>query len=355
MKLAFRSQEGVVAVIGERGVGTTSLSNYCRFSQENAYTPKYEIHAEQFSEGIDLLEALVYSIANDIVDRKISSKTARMIMAQYKGNTKDIKVSAKIGGVGLSFGSSKGEKISSPYLVSVLEDLIKDIVRKKTYNFIIFQINNLDVKTGNNDKVEQMLDYMRDIFHTRNTVWYLLGDSSLEALIKSRIDRVSSIVKHWIHVPPMGKKEFYLLYSKRIENSGTSAKSPFTRSAIDKLAEASMGRPRFAFDIAGRLIEHYAELIYPELIDENTVELFAKKEILHILQIDHLSENTLELIKHIAKNPGKSSSELAEHLGIALGNLNKYINPLVENHLITIEKKGRKTCHFPTGYGKLLI
>ena len=73
------------------------------------------------------------------------------------------------------------------------------------------------------------------------------------------------------------------------------------------------------------------------------------------MKIDHLSENTLELIKYIARNPGKSSSELAEHIGIALGNLNKYINPLTENHLITIEKKGRKTCHFPTGYGKLLI
>ena len=124
--------------------------------------------------------------------------------------------------------------------------------------------------------------------------------------------------------------------------------------AIDKLSEATMGRPRFSLDVAGRLLDMYAETVFPERIDKAIVERFAKKEIHTILQIDNLPEISIKLVTHIAKNPGKTSSELAKSLGIHLGNLNKYTGPLEEKRLIYIEKKGRSTCHYAFGFGKLL-
>ena len=354
LKNTLRSREGVAAVIGERGVGTTSLANFCRFNHETAYTPKYEVRAEHFNDGMELLEALVYIIAHDVAERKIQSKAAKRILEHYKGKKGDINVSAKVMGVGVSLRSLRGGKTSAPYLIDELNELIGDILKKRNYKFAIFQINNLDVHSRNSESIEKILDFMRDIFHTRNTVWYLLGDTSLEQRIKHNMSRVSSIIKHWIHVLPMNTNDFYALYMKRIQNSGPNAVSPFTRDAIDKLSEATMGRPRFSLDVAGRLLDMYAETVFPERIDKAIVERFAKKEIHTILQIDNLPEISIKLVTHIAKNPGKTSSELAKSLGIHLGNLNKYTGPLEEKRLIYIEKKGRSTCHYAFGFGKLL-
>jgi hypothetical protein len=352
--MASRSREGVIAITGERGVGTTSLSNYFRFTREDAYTFKYEIRIEEFDNAAQVLEAIVYSLASDMTERRISSKTARKVMDEYNRSGSDLKLSAKVGGVGFTLGRGSKTKNIMPVLVDFLVTMVNDITRKRAFKYCVFQMNNFDSTTMEEKKLTDMLNVFRDIFHTPVTVWYLLGDSSFYDFVHEKVERLSSIIRHWIRVDPITPDDFYKIFMKRIDNSGKFAVSPLTKQAVYYLSRCTMGRPRIALDIAGRLADKFGDNPYVKQLTPEIVEEYADEQIEKIAMIDQFSPTTIKILRIIKRNPGKSSSEIAKLADIPGGNLTKYVNPLVKRNFVRSVKKGRTVTHFPHGLGVLI-
>ncbi len=110
-----------------------------------------------------------------------------------------------------------------------------------------------------------------------------------------------------------------------------------------------MGRPRFAFDIASKLINIICDVPYPNTIDEHIIENFVINEIKKILEIDTLPKKNIEVLNIIHKNPGISAKEIANLSNISTTNMPSYISTLLNKNLITVIKDGRKKLHYSAG------
>ena len=144
------------------------------------------------------------------------------------------------------------------------------------------------------------------------------------------------------------------VYKKRIQNSGTHAMSPFTPDAVDKLCLAAHGRIRFAFDIAGSLIQKYADQPFPEVLDAHSIAAEAKEKISTISAKEDFTPKTKVILQHIVDHPGINSTHLAQETGISSGNLSKFLGTLIQNQLVEKIVEGRTVKHYPVGLAKLL-
>ncbi len=352
-----KAGEGVIGIISDRGIGTTSLANFGRFKFKSAFTVPFEIRMEQFENPTGCMESIVYSTAQEIKRHKITSKTAQLIIKQYELKIKDVQFSAGFGGVGVKLAAKQGPKANFQSLFDLFQKLLSDILKskKKNYSSCIFQLNNMDVPgTIKKEKLTLLLNPLRDVFHTKNTIWFLLGDSGFEQFIKTDMTRISSIVRHWVHVEPISERDFSELYKLRIKNSGPNAVSPFTDEAVKKIAEYTVGTTRFALDLAGRIMEKYADSPIPEIIGFDLVKKHAMDEVSSILKLDSLWEKSFSALKVIRKEPGITSSKISEKIKVSPTNLIKYVKPLLNKDLIYTRKEGRSVKYYTKGIGKFI-
>ncbi len=351
IKKYLRLQEGVVAIIAEPGVGSTSICNYCRHTHPSSYTTIHELKIEKIEDGKDMLRTLVIGLIADIKMNNFKSPTANPLIEK-------IKVSYNIKAPGIGGVNIKKSKNQLPdntiELTEMFKDLISDILKASKKKFIIFQVNNINIHSPEATKrIHTILEQMRDTFQTRNTFWFIIGDRVLEKLTKNKIPRLNSIIVDWININPITQKDFKEIYYKRITNSGQNAKSPFTSEAIDQLCTAAYGRIRLAFTIASKLVLNYADEILPEIIDTLPIKLTAKNYIEKELWKD-FTPQTKTILKFIIQNPGSTLKEIASKLDILITNLARPLNPLIASRLVEKRLIGRTVKHYPIGIAEVI-
>ncbi len=351
----LKLREGVIVLISEPGVGSTSIGNYSRFSSAQAYSTIHEFKIEKIEDGKDLLKVLIFGLLYDIKNNKISSKTAKPLIKEFSNKT-DVAYNLKAPGIGgVNFKENKKQLPDNiVILTEIFNDLISEILKAMKNDFMIFQINNINIHSPEaTNRIHNILEQMRDTFQTKKTMWYLLGDRVLEHLIKTKIPRLNSIVTNWMYIKPITSKDFKSIYQKRLKNSGDNAKSPFTVKAIEQLCVAGHGRIRMAFNIASHLIAQYADEIFPEIIDSPLVMVEAKNQIEKTIW-RNLSPKTKEILKYVIKNPGSTSNAIATDTKISVGNLSKFLNPLINDRLIEKRHIGRFVKHYPIGLAEVI-
>ncbi|MBU0992193.1 MAG: hypothetical protein KJ737_06830 [Proteobacteria bacterium] len=352
---SFSKDDGVIVLIGDPGVGSTSIANYSRFSNKAAVTPRYEFKMEHISTGLDMLKTLIYGLATEITKCKLRSKHAKAVLKNFSINPLDLSIGINALGLGVNMKGGKGLPENPMALMDVFNSLVLDIIEGSKKKLLIFQLNNMNIHSPEaQDRIHTVLDQMRDVFQTPQTLWYLLGDSALERTIKDKIPRLSSIVKTWLLLSPINAEGFGAIYEKRIKNSGKNAIAPFTKEGVSQLCLAAHGRIRYAFDIASALIQKYADTIYPETIDVPLIKKEADEKIAAIVGKDNFSPKAKEILYYIVSHPGIGSGELSKGVSISTGNLTKFVNPLIEANLVEKIVNGRVVNHYPIGLAHLL-
>ncbi len=355
LKTYSKYGDGVIMLIGEPGVGCTSIGNFGRFSIENGFSIKHEFRMENIYDGTEMLKTLVFGLARELKVNKFRSKTARAFLKEYTPTATNLTFSLKALGVGVNVKEDrKGISENAMVLHDIFNDLIDDILKATKQEFVIFQLNNMNVHSPDSkNRIHTILEQMRDVFQTRKTLWYLLGDNLLEKLVKNKIPRLNSIIKHWLYVNPMESKDFNIIYQKRIKNSGPKAISPFSKMAVDQLCNAAYGRIRLALEIASSLTEQYAEELLPDIIDEPLIKKEAKRRIENNIWKD-FNPGTKKILKYIINNPGKTSKEIATGLDIMVGNLSTPMKPLIKSRLVEKRVAGRAIKHYPIGLAEVI-
>lgn len=349
--------DGTHLIIGERGVGTTSYGNQIRFKDESIFSPDYEIRIEGMTNSKEILESIIYCLSKEMLNKKIKSKKAKEVVKTFEGtpNKPSFQIQAAGFGIGWSQNQSGGHEANIMSLTSIFEELCKEILKVKKFKNITIQLNNLEVPhIFTEEKMQNLIEPLRDIFQTNGVSWLLLGDKGFEELIMQKMNRVASIIKSTIHLPPMTEKLFIDIIKKRIKNSGPKATCPFENDALNTISRSSLGRTRFALELCSKMLEKFADQPIPQTITENEVVYEVKKRIDSIAASKNFPEHSLNILNIICKHPGINSSTLADKSSVKAGNIKKYAIPLEKEALISISKKGRQTIYHPSGFGLII-
>lgn len=353
-----KHNHGVYALVSDYGTGTSSIANNYRFSQEYIYTIPLEIKLKHFSTRNEFIISLIYSIAKDLADLRLSTEFDSFIRIlslksnNYNFHSDSLKDCIAIVKDGIKeFYADKNVDYSE-----LLTNLINEVLRITGKQKAVIQLCGMNLRSEVlKQKIIDIIFSLVDFNNIQSLVFMLLIEAGLmEELIKDSAHSKKNVIKNWMHIDPLSYDEFEKVFAKRIENSGYSAKNPFTESGIRQLYKISRSRLLFAMDIAGSILKCFSEKIYPDTFDAEIVNKHAWSRIDHVVGKDKFSAKTNEVLKAIVLNPGISSTDLSKQVDIQSGNLTKSVNVLIENQVVEKITHGRIAKHFVVGMAELL-
>lgn len=326
----LKNKDIIIVVEGARGVGTTSFSNYLRFTSQktkNYFTPANEIRVEPNW----LLETLLAAIVSNVVrelELTIPSKAHKdKRFIEAKALSQRISEVYKSFGLSVfSLGANYGENVglSQPTIVPApvighhLEDLANLVVDFGYKNGILIQLNNLDLGSIHSETyLKYILNSLRDYMQTRNVSWLLVGDVGIRSFIASKVDRVDDIISHETFIGPLSKKDYQLLIEKRIlfYSKNKNAVFPVAKEVFEYLYDVTEGRLRYIFGLLSRLV---SRLCIGHLINMITMDV-AKPLIAELaksrLKINDLTNAEETVLKSLVKLKKASVKELIEATG----------------------------------------
>ncbi len=360
------SQRNILLVVeGRRGVGTTSFSNYLRFSSQQKkyyFTPQKEIRVES-GWALDTLLAAV--IANIVREIELFHPEKEILNDQRFQNAKAL--SMRIAEVYRSFGieafgfganyakaagvASMPMIVPSAVLGHHLEDLAA-LVTSLGYRYgIVIQLNNLDIGTIHTEEhAKYLFNAIRDYIQTDGISWMLVGDVGLRKFIAQQVDRLDDIVSYEIDIHPLSKEEYHALIEKRINyyRSNAQATLPIDKEVLDYLYDITKGRLRYIFGLLQRLVN---DLSLGDLTDKITMEI-AKPMIIKLAK-DRVSRNHLNpneekcLVALVSMRGEKTVSEISKQLAKSSSYTSKTMSKLLQCRLVTAQRYGKNKYYVP--------
>jgi hypothetical protein len=338
-----------VVIEGARGVGTTSFSNYVRFSfQEKKlfFTPRNEIRVDAGWQIETLLSVIVANIVREVelfesdkVTKDKRFQNAKALSARIAETYRSFGVDAF--GVGFNYGKSAGA-VTQPILVPAavlghhLEDLVSLIKSAGYQKGILIQLNNLDVgEIHDETHLKYLFNALRDYSQTDGISWLFVGDIGLRKFIAQRVDRLDDIISFEVEIAPLKKEEFKQLILKRVDlyRTNTKVELPIDMDVFLYLFGITKGRLRYIFGLLARLM---ASLHIGDLTDRITLSI-AKSMLIKLarsrIERNDITPGEEQILKIIVKKNECIITEVAKEIGKSSQYVGKILNKLFEAKL----------------------
>jgi DNA-binding transcriptional ArsR family regulator len=357
------SQKNILLVVeGARGVGTTSFSNYLRFSvQEKGFyfTPRNEIRVESDWRLETLLAVVISNIVRELeifhpekVMKDKRFQETRALSLRISEAYRSFGIEAF--GFGLNYGKSAESTQPTVVPTSVLGHHLEDLsalIQSLGYRYgTVVQLNNLDIGVVQDEKhMKYLFNALRDYIQTDGISWILVGDVGLRRFIAQEVDRLDDIVSYEVEINPLTKMEYRELLMKRIAfyRSNPHAEMPVDNEVFNYLYEIAKGRLRYVFGLLQRLIN---DLSIGDLSDRITLNI-AKPMIIK-LAMDRIARNKLSsseehVLKLLVMHGKTTSSALAEKMNKSRPFISKILARLISVKLITFQREAKNKYYSP--------
>ncbi|MEK6983346.1 MAG: AAA family ATPase [Nanoarchaeota archaeon] len=308
-------------VIGEAGVGKTTLVNYVRSQAKKSsyFSPNDEIRIEDYWKVNDVIINTLQSLYMEIKNKGLKLDDPKLMdviedLFQLSTIIKDSNADID------SFMSTNTLQ---------LMDLFKKItnqITKSGYRAIIIQYNNFD-NIDDPVYLSRLLNNLRDFFMNPNVIFIFIGDGNFPHVIsfKSRLRQIFIFPEIQVSTLPYGNVKNII--EKRILllrlNPQIQIIRPHSEESLRILYELYDGNIR---DILNSLSSS---------VDGNTVmeaSVVRTKEILiekaKIMFLDKVSPTELEILNHIIYASPITNTELAKKFGKPPQNISKYLKKL---------------------------
>lgn len=362
-QFALRSNNNLMVIEGERGMGTTSFANYLRFksqSMKHHFTPTSEIRVEPNWNADTLMAAIISHVVSTLELNHYDAVKNQPKFKEAKATVKRVsEIYRSFGATAFGFGANYGNSASishpaimpTPILSHYLEDLIQ-IIHKLHFKYgLIIQLNNLDVGTVQDEThFKMLLNVMRDYFQMRGTSWLLVGDTELRRFIAQNVDRVDDIISFENEITPLSEKEYMELIKRRVEYYRVNPKVnlPVDKEVWLYLYQITKGRLRYIFGLLSRL---FNALQLGTLTDRITLDLakpvvidYAKERIRRF----HLTATEELILQAVVKRQSVQVKKLAKQLNKKDSYISTVLSRLQNYRLVGYKKEWRSHHYYPS-------
>ena len=364
---AISERNVTIVVEGERGVGTTSFSNYVRFYAQKKkmyFTPRNEIRVEAGWTLELVLASVIASVVREIelfhtgdaldkIMKDSKFQEAKAVSSRIAEIYRSYGVEAL--GFGINYGKDAGivtqPQILPPAVLShYLEDLT-GLIQSAGYKYgILIQLNNLDVGTIHEEKnLKALFNALRDYIQTDGLSWFLVGDKGLRKFIAQNVDRLDDIISYEVSLLPVSEIEYMELIGKRVKyySYNDKIKSPIDNEVFLYLYQITKGRLRYIFGLLSRLMN---KLSIGGLNDKVTLEM-AKPMLMRLAKErigqHHLSSSEEKILSLVVKQGEISGGTIASEINKTRQYVNKTMSTLLKNGLVKARKHGTTNYYTP--------
>lgn len=352
-----------IVVEGARGVGTTSFSNFLRFSLQEKkllFTPRNEIRVDPGWQIETLLAVVVANVVREIelfgsdtISKDKKFQNAKALSVRIAETYRNFGVDAF--GVGFNYGKNAGV-VTQPILVPAavlghhLEDLANLIKAEGYQKGIIIQLNNLDVGEIHDEKhLKYLFNALRDYSQTDGFSWLFVGDVGLRKFIAQQVDRLDDIISFEVEIGSLSKDEFKQLILKRVEfyQSNPKAELPIDMDVFLYLFKITKGRLRYIFGLLARLMP---SLHIGDLTDRITLDI-AKSMLIRLartrIKRNDITASEEQILKIVVRKNECTVTEVAKELNKSAQYVGKILNKLFEAKLVSVKKHGKSKHYSP--------
>ena len=321
-------------VIGEPGVGKTSLVNYVRdeASKHGFFTPIREIEINKVISANEFI-ILTMSAIYDEVKRKemhLNQKLTEKLDALYE--------LTKFGE--LSYDIANLTQLNKLKLMELFRELIKEVVHPR-FKGIILHYDNLD----NIQDFEGLLDLIseiRDFLLNKNVVFIFVGDSILPSIIMLRRQVSSIFIMPPLEVNYFSFEEIKQIINERIEKLKIGDEIPVTipyeEKCIETLFDLYGGNIREILNSLASCIQSLPTSNIPIQITDDILRdiLFKKVNESYLTKLSDVEKSILSKILDVGIVTPTHLSTLTKK---ALTNISsKYLPKLVLNSTVRLKK-----------------
>lgn len=353
-----------IVVEGARGVGTTSFSNYIRFSFQKEklfFTPRNEIRVDAGWQLETLLSVVVANIVREIelfesdtLSKDKRFQNAKALSIRIAETYRSFGVDAF--GIGFNYAKNAGV-VTQPILVPAavlghhLEDLVSLIKSAGYQNGILIQLNNLDVgEVHDETHLKYLFNALRDYSQTNGTSWLLVGDIGLRRFIAQQVDRLDDIISFEIEMGSLSKDEFRQLILKRVDFYRTNPKAeiPIDMDVFLYLFNITKGRLRYIFGLLARLM---GSLQIGDLTDRITLNI-AQSMLMKLAKVrierNGITPAEVQILQTVVKKEECIITEVAKEIGKSSQYVGKILNKLSEARLVNARRFGKNKYYSPS-------
>lgn len=358
--VAYRvlSEKSILVIEGDRGVGTTSLGNYLRFTKEserNNLTPNLEL-----SVGIGWNEELLLANVLSVITWELEGRTPSKYKAKYKEirsaahqireTYRNISLQLTVLGTGGGIGTNAETMVTMPQLIptaTLIKHLIeiKDLIGASGYQKeTVVQLNNLDIDTlFSPGQLSSFLNSIRDILQIDGYTWILVGDSGLRNFIADKVDRLDDIISYSCMIEPLSLEEVQSAIKARVQKYAlkSSPIHPLSDDLIQVLYSSTNGRIRQIYGFATRLIHSIEDNLLIEQVTPDVALPIIKREVENRSRLYGVTKRERAVLEKITFSPGISPSRLTKDTGLSAPNVSRILSHLLKSRLVTVRQKGR--------------
>lgn len=319
-------------VIGEPGVGKTSLVNFVRneASQNGFFTPLREIEINRVMPGNEVIVLTINAIYSEIKRRglKLNETLMQKLAALYE--------LTQYGE--LSHDIANLVQLNKGKLMELFNELIKEIVHPR-FKGIIIHYDNLD-NIFDLDGLVDMISDIRDFLLNQKVIFIFVGDSYLPNIIGAR-RRVGQIfLTPAVEVGYLSFEEIKKILDERMKklkaDGFDAAFQPHSDDALRTLYELHGGNLREILNSLTRCIvslppSNTPILVTKDLLSDTLYNKFKES------YLSKLTDVEKQILSHMLKKEMLTPTELSEISGKSLANISsKYIPALKEVGVIRL-------------------
>ncbi|MCK4249712.1 MAG: BlaI/MecI/CopY family transcriptional regulator [Candidatus Omnitrophica bacterium] len=349
---------------GGRGVGTTSLGNYVRYTlaagKKEYLTPDMEISVGR-NWNQELLLSNVLSAAAYTLERRNPRVIQDDKFQKIKRTTQVIEEKFKsFGGQAFGFGGQYGQSstISYPALVPVsiliqhMKELFEISKDEGYHNGIIVHLNNLDVNTVfQPNELKNFLNEARDSFQIKGYHWFFVGDTGLRGFIGSNVDRLDDIITSEVRLNPLSLEEVCRLIDKRsvyYRTPGAKIALPIDFEVIKYLYGLTNGRLRYIFGICTRLLSLISGEPLLHMVDLKFAKPIIMKFAEDRIAQQNISPLSLSVLRKLVKLEQATTTELTKKMKKEQTSISRSLRELLNKRLVTQKRSGRNNVYSPS-------
>lgn len=322
-------------IIGNAGVGKTSLVNYVRYEaiKNQFFTPTNEIEINRSMTCNEFIILTLSSIYSEIKRKNIMLKqdTMEKLEALYE-LTRYGELSQDI---------SNLTQINTDRLIILFKEVIEDLINPR-YNGIILHYDNWD-NINNLKEVLELLGEIRDfLLSSKRVIFFFVGDKIFSDVVDTKTRVRQIFTTPHLTVSPLSLSETKRIFEERINKlSMDNAKAicPHTEETLKLLFELLDGNLREILNSLTNCILELPPSNTPIIITPQLAKEVLYKKVKDIY-LDRLSPAEQEILFKIIDTEEFTPTKIKELTGKNMQNISsKYIPKLLDVGVIKFKKE----------------
>ena len=331
-----------IMVVGEAGVGKTSLVNYIRAKAKKAsyFSPNNEIGIMDNWKVNDVIINTLQAVYLELKNQDIKITDPKLLLA-----LEDLFELSRIV-QDMDVDTEALMTINTQSLMEIFRKIVNELTNRG-YRAIIIHYNNLD-NIDDKEYLIRLLNNLRDFFNNTHSIFIFIGDETLPSVINVK-SRLRQIFTTPIKVPILDYEEVKNVIDIRLNELRLSE----ANTVIRPHSEDSL---KLLYDLYQGNIRDILNSLSSSVNEKNVVTLSAVmtkqvlKEKATSLFIEKMSPTELKVLLYVLEKGSVNNKEIAENLKKLPQNISSYIYKLRDElKAIKVDKvEGTKIYYKPT-------